>query len=131
MRVIDGTNAVLGRLAVYAAKLAMKGEEVAVVNCNEIIITGNKKDILAKSAERKTKVGSGQQGPKHSRDIEKIVKRSIRGMLPRARIKGRGKEAYERIKCYAKVPAELENVEKENIAKGSKMKSNKLGELFK
>ncbi len=45
MKIIDGKDAVLGRLASYAAKEALKGEEVIIVNCKEVIITGNKKDI--------------------------------------------------------------------------------------
>jgi len=47
MKVIDGKNAVMGRLASYAAKEALKGEDIAIVNCGEIIITGNKKSIEA------------------------------------------------------------------------------------
>ncbi len=131
MKIIDGKNAVLGRLAGRAAKLALKGEEVAVVNCREVIITGNKKNILKDFAEGKGKIGSGQQGPKYSKDIDKIVKRAIRGMLPRARIRGRGKTAFENINCYLGVPKEFENSEKENLAKTDGRKQNKLGDLFR
>ncbi len=131
MKIIDGKDAVLGRLASRAAKFALKGEEVAVVNCREVIITGNKKNILKDFADKKTLIGSGQQGPKHSKDIEKIVKRAIRGMLPRARIKGRGKTALEKVKCYLGVPAEMESMEKESLAAKEKKKSNKMGELIR
>ena len=67
VKVIDGKNAVLGRLAVYAEKKLLKGEKVVVLNCGEIIITGNKKSIRADFEEKRTKVGSGQKGPKYSR----------------------------------------------------------------
>ena len=53
MKIIDGKNAILGRMASYVAKEALKGEEVVVVNCEEVIITGNKKDIKEKSEELK------------------------------------------------------------------------------
>ena len=43
MKIIDGKNAVLGRLASFVAKEALKGEEIVIVNCDEIMITGNKK----------------------------------------------------------------------------------------
>ena len=43
MKIIDGKGAILGRLASYAAKQALKGEEIVVLNCEEVIITGNKK----------------------------------------------------------------------------------------
>ena len=131
MRVIDGTNAAMGRLASYVAKEALKGEEIAVVNCENVIITGNRKHILSDFAEKKTKIGSGQQGPKYSKDIDKIVKRAIRGMLPNARRSGRGRDALKNVKCYVGVPKELENAEKEKIEKTESRKQNKMGELFR
>lgn len=111
MKIIDGEGAIMGRLASYIAKEALKGEEMIIVNCEKIIITGNKKDIEKKFFEKRSKVGSGQKGPKHSRDNEKVVKRIIRGMLPNHR-KGRGKEAFRRIKCYVGVPKEFEELKK-------------------
>ncbi|MEK6917484.1 MAG: 50S ribosomal protein L13 [Nanoarchaeota archaeon] len=111
MKIIDGKNAVLGRLGAYVAKEALKGEEIVVLNCEQIIITGNKKEIQEKFREKRTKIGSGQTGPKHSRLSHLIVKRAIRGMLPRASM-GRGREAFKRIKCYSGVPKEFEQAKK-------------------
>ena len=45
MKIIDGENAVMGRLASYVAKQALQGEEISIVNCNKVLITGNKKFI--------------------------------------------------------------------------------------
>ena len=127
-KIINGENAVLGRLASYVAKEAMKGEEMVVINCEQIIITGNKKNIKEHFEERRTKVGSGQKGPKYSRVDEKIVKRAIRGMLSNHR-KGRGKEAYRRIRCYAKIPKEYQDSKKININTGNKNKFIKVKEI--
>lgn len=107
-KIIDGTNGALGRIASLAAKEALKGEHVAVINCENIIITGSWKNIREKYESKRRKVGSGQLGPKVSRDIIKIVKRTVRGMLPNARLGGRGKEALGRVKCYKGVPKEFE-----------------------
>lgn len=115
MIVIDGKGAVLGRLASYAAKEAMKGEEVSVVNCEEIIITGNKKDIRQDFEHRKKWVGSTQKGPKNSLIPEKIVKKTIRGMLPNARHGGRGRDAIKRVRCYNGIPRELESAKKVHL----------------
>ncbi|HJZ19238.1 MAG TPA: 50S ribosomal protein L13 [Candidatus Nanoarchaeia archaeon] len=115
MKVIDGEGAVMGRLASYAAKESLKGEEVAVVNCEKIIITGNRKDIKENFEARRKRVGSTQKGPKYSRTPEKIVKKVMRGMLPNARHSGRGRDAFKRIKCYVGVPKEFENSEKINL----------------
>ncbi len=111
MKVIDGKDAVLGRLASFVAKNLLEGEEIAVINCEKVIITGNKKRIKEDFEEKRSKVGSGQKGPKVSRLSERIVKRAIRGMLPNHR-KGRGKEALKRIKCYVGVPAKYEESKK-------------------
>ena len=48
VKVIDGENATLGRLASYVAKQALKGENIAILNCDKIIITGNKANIQEK-----------------------------------------------------------------------------------
>ena len=130
MKIIDGKDSTLGRLASYVAKEAMKGEEIAVLNCREIIITGNKKSIKSEFEERRTKVGSGQKGPKVSRTSEKIVKRAIRGMLSNHR-KGRGKEAYKRVKCYEGVPKEFEGKEAITSARKKAMKFSRVGEFVK
>lgn len=130
MKIIDGKNAVLGRLASYVAKEALKGEEFVIVNCEGVIITGNKKDIKNKFHEKREKVGSGQKGPKHSRLIERIVKRAIRGMLSNHR-KGKGKEAYRRIKCYVGIPKEFEDSEKIFLEEKNKNKYISIKEISK
>jgi large subunit ribosomal protein L13 len=125
MKIIDGKNAILGRLASYAAKEALKGEEITILNCEQIIITGNKKNIRSNFEEKQRRGGSSQKGPFFTKTSERIVKRIIRGMLPDYR-KGRGKEAYKRIKCYIGVPKEFENSKK--IASG-KEKINRFLQL--
>ena len=120
MKIIDGKNAVLGRLASYVAKEALKGEEIVILNCEFAIITGNRKFLRENFEESKRRVGSGQKGPKISRDSEKIVKRTIRGMLPNYR-SGRGAIAYRKIKCFAGIPKEFEETKK--IVSGKEKKS--------
>lgn len=111
MKIIDGKDAVLGRLAAYAAKEALKGEDIAIINCEKIIITGNKAFIKENFLEKRRRVGSTQRGPKISRTSEKIVKLVIRGMLPNYRT-GRGAVAFRRIKCYKGIPSQFEKEKK-------------------
>ena len=120
MKIIDGKNAVMGRLASYAAKQALQGEDIVIVNCDQVIITGNKRDIKESFEIKRTKVGSGQKGPKILRSSDRIVKRAIRGMLPNHR-RGRGKIAFQKIKCYVGVPKEFEETKK--IVAGKERKS--------
>ena len=130
MKIIDGKGAVLGRLASYVAKQALRGEEVVILNCEKVIITGNKKDIQDKFREKRTKVGSGQKGPKHSRNPERIVKRTIRGMLPNHR-RGRGKQALKKIMCYTGIPREFENEKKIVGGKEKRFKHIEIKDIFK
>jgi large subunit ribosomal protein L13 len=130
MKIIDGTNATLGRLASHAAKEALKGEEIAIVNCGDIIITGNRKFIEDKFEERRGRVGWSQKGPRHHRTSEKIVKRAIRGMLPDFR-KGRGKIAFKKIKCYVGVPKEFADSKKIVSGKETKTKFVRVKEFSK
>ena len=111
VKVIDGKNATLGRLASYAAKEVLGGERIIILNCDEVVITGNKKNIKETFEQKRRRVGSGQKGPKHSKLNYKIVKRAIRGMLPNHR-KGRGKIAYRLVVCYNDVPKEFEDSKK-------------------
>ena len=120
MKIIDGKDAIMGRLASYAAKEALKGEDIVILNTEQVIITGNRENIKKDFDEKRTHVGSAQKGPKISRSPEKILKRVIRGMLPDHRT-GRGKVALKRIRCYVGVPKEFENMKK--ISGGKEIKS--------
>ncbi len=130
MKIIDGSDNVLGRLASYAAKESLKGEEIAIVNCSGIIITGNRNSIEEDFRRKRSRVGSSQKGPKYSGQSEKIVKRTIRGMLPNYR-EGRGREAWKRIKCYNKIPKEFEGKEFTRLKKENKIKTHKVREFTK
>lgn len=123
MKIIDGENAVMGRLASYAAKQALQGEEIAIINCDKIIITGNKNFTKNKFEDSRKRVGTTQQGPKISRGSDKILKRTIRGMLPNYR-QGRGRQAFKKIKCYVGIPKELK-IENSKIIKAGKEKKTK------
>ena len=130
MKIIDGKETILGRLASYAAKEALKGEEIVIINSEKIIITGRKENIQKEFSEKKGRIGSAQKGPKYSTPNEKIVKRTIRGMLPNYR-EGRGREAYKRIKCYVGIPKEFEKVDKISLTKDKKLKFLELSKIFK
>ena len=102
--IIDGKNAVLGRLATQIAKRLLKGEELTIINADKIIITGNPKHILGKYAARRQR-GSTEKGPYFPKTPEAIVRRTIRGMLPYKT--SRGREAFKRLRVYVDIPGEL------------------------
>ncbi|MAG16045.1 50S ribosomal protein L13 [Candidatus Woesearchaeota archaeon] len=106
--IINAEKLVLGRMAVIAARQALLGEDVKIVNAEKAIITGDKQSILKHYLSR-LELGQPQQGPFIQRRPDLFVRRTIRGMLPRKQYKGR--QAFSRIKCYIGVPDNLEKAE--------------------
>ena len=116
--IIDAKDMIVGRFATVAAKKALLGEKVDIINCESAIITGNKKNLIV--AIKKEKERGTYKGPFMPRMPDRFVKRIIRGMLPYKQDKGR--DAYKRIMCYIGVPPEFEGkeiikIEKASIAK--------------
>lgn len=106
MIIIDARDQIVGRFATYAAKQALLGETVHVINCEEAVLSGAKKDLLKKWKHRTEKVGQPQQGPYIPRLPDRFVRRAIRGMLPHKQ--ERGKKALGRVKCHIGTPKDLE-----------------------
>lgn len=125
--IIDATGATLGRLASYSAKQSILGKEVIVVNCDKAIITGRPRMSIKEYQLKKGRGGSSQKGPNFPRSPERIVKRTVRGMLSYKQ--GRGEAALDRIKCYNHVPTEFENSEKIKMEENKKIKTMTLKEL--
>jgi len=108
--VIDATGAAIGRIATYAAKQALYGKKVFVINCSDAVITGKQHAILDVYKAKISRGGYAQKGPYIPRTIEKLMKRTIRGMLPWNITRGR--EALKRIKCFSWAPEEYSKHEK-------------------
>lgn len=118
MIVVDGKEMVLGRLATFVAKELLKGNQVRVLNAEKIVISG-RKEATYKHFDLWMDVGSvsnPRKGPYHYRMPEDIVKRTIRGMLPYK--KAKGKEAYKRLLVFRGAPGELAGKETVSVPKG-------------
>lgn len=115
MIIINAENKILGRIATIVAKKALLGEEVIIINADKAIVSGKKQEVLARYRQKYAR-GVPSKGPFILRSPDRLVKRTIRNMLPYKTTRGR--EAYKRIKCYVGVPAEYE--EKETIETGKK-----------
>ena len=131
MKVIDGTGLIVGRVATYAAKKALEGEKVVLVNCDKMIFTGQKDAVFNKFKEKRER-GSPHWGPYYPRMSDRIVRRTVRGMLPYK--KERGMMAYRRIKCHIGVPAhfkdkKIETIESANAKKFTSMEFTNVKDL--
>lgn len=125
--VIDANNATLGRLSSYVAKKALLGKKIAIVNCDEAVVSGKRNSVIVEYREMRKKGGASLKGPFFPKIPEKIVKRTIRGMLSYKQ--GRGREALKRIKCYNDVPKEFEASQKIIAGKPKMIKTIKLKDL--
>jgi large subunit ribosomal protein L13 len=105
--IINAENSILGRLASIIAKRLLNGEKIIIINANKGLISGRGDFIAAKYLQRwKIKTKSNPlKGPFHPREADKILKRTIRGMLPYH--KSKGKEAYHRLVVYKDFPEEF------------------------
>jgi len=112
MVVFDATDMILGRLASTAARRAILGENVEVINCEKAVITGARKRTLADYKQRFHR-GSPTTGPFFRRMPDRFVKRAIRGMIPYKR--ERGKAALKKIRCYIGVPENFKDQKFETI----------------
>ena len=118
--VIDAAQATLGRTASYAAKQALLGHEIVIVNAEKAVITGQPSMIAAHYVEIRGRGGTSQKGPNFPSRPEFIFKRTIRGMLSYKQ--GRGKTAFQKIYCYEGVPEEFASSPK--IIMGKERKGN-------
>lgn len=110
--IIDATNLILGRMATIAAKKALLGEKIDIVNCEKSVVTGNRDSIFEKY-KTQSKRGTPAKGPFIIRRPDAMVKRTIRGMIPYKR--ERGKNAMSGIKCYIGVPEQFVNQKFETL----------------
>jgi large subunit ribosomal protein L13 len=126
--VIDAKDASLGRLASTAAKQALLGKNVTILNCTETIIFGNKVSILESYKRTFFRRGGSMKLAKHiKRSPERIVKRTIRGMLSHKQT--RGQNAFKKIMCYDAVPKEFKEAENMMTFKKSTKKGLVLKDL--
>jgi len=128
--IIDAKDAILGRLSTFVAKQALQGKTIKIINSEKAVIIGSRKDILQKY-KHKDQRGDPHHGPYLQKTPHRLVKRTIRGMLPYKIQKGA--LALKRIKCFKG----NEKDEKAKIIKSAQLDKSKIlkyitiGELCK
>jgi large subunit ribosomal protein L13 len=125
--VIDAKGAILGRVASYAAKQALLGKVIAIVNCKYILVTGRRGNAIAEYNAARRRGGSSLNGPFFPKNPERIVKRTIRGMLNYQQ--QRGLDAFKSVMCYNDIPAEFNNTSKTSLLRKTSAKTTDLEDL--
>lgn len=99
--VLDASGQVMGRFSSAIAKRLLNGEEIVVVNAEKALITGSNPWLIEEFHHRRY-VGSQRKGPFYPRRPDRILHRTIRGMLPYQQPRGRA--ALKRLRVYVDVP---------------------------
>jgi len=124
--VVDARDCVLGRVASQVAERALDGERVAVVNAERAVVTGRENSVIETFRARRRQ--GSDRGPMYPKRPDRIFKRSIRGMLPYKR--PRGREAFESVRVYVGNPYdEAEVLENASLDRLSTIKFVPLGEI--
>lgn len=98
--VVDARDCILGRVASQVAERTLDGESIAVVNAEDAVVTGRREAVLEKYQTR-SELGS-DKGPYYPKRPDRILKRTIRGMLPHKT--DRGRAAFENVRVYVGNP---------------------------
>lgn len=115
--IIDGKDMILGRLCTFVAKQALQGNQIDIINAEQVIITGSKANIYEKYRHRMVYRGQPRWGPFFYKKEDMFLKRAIRGMIPYDT--PRGRKAVKLIKCHIGVPQEFEGKKFETLKNGN------------
>ncbi len=129
--IINGKHLIAGRLASFAAKQALLGEEVIIYNSEHVMMTGGKANVTKHQEERQAR-GHPYKGPFVPKTEDRLLKRMIRGMVPHKQ--ERGRTALAKVRCYRGVPDTITEdktteVKGAHITKTQTLKYITLGEL--
>jgi len=110
--IVDGTNMIAGRLCSHVAKLLLEGARVAIINSENIMISGSRESIIKEYREflEIASINNPKFGPFHPRRPDTIITKMVRGMLPTT--KSLGKVAFSRLRVNIKIPNKLKSISK-------------------
>lgn len=111
--IINAEGLILGRMASTVAKRLLKGEKIIIVNAEKTVLSGKRKSRVSEAKEF-LEVGHPKKGPFHYRRPDRILRRTVRGMLPYKQPKG--KQAYKRLKVLIGIPEDFKDQKMETLA---------------
>ncbi|MFX1394117.1 MAG: 50S ribosomal protein L13 [Promethearchaeota archaeon] len=98
--ILDAKDKILGRFCSQAAKRALLGERIVIINSKDAIISGTKRNIHENYLSKLniSTATNPRRGPFWPRKPNTFMRKVIKQMLPRKKL--RGKEALRRIHVY-------------------------------
>jgi len=109
--VYDATDKILGRLASQVAKEMISArksgrqQRVIIINAEDAIVSGPRTKVLS-DYRAKYKLNHARKGPFFPRMPDKIIKRTVRGMLPYQK-NSSGREALRDLRVMIGSPSNL------------------------
>ncbi|MCY0859060.1 MAG: 50S ribosomal protein L13 [Sulfolobaceae archaeon] len=107
--IVDATDQILGRMSTNIVKLLKQGKKVVVINAEKAVISGPKNRVVNGYKllfTVRTLFNPYKQGIRRPRNPINIVKRTVRGMLPKNEM---GRQMYKSLKVYIGVPPEFKD----------------------
>jgi large subunit ribosomal protein L13 len=128
MILVDADGQILGRMSSEIAKLLKKGEEIVVINSEKCVVTGSKENVFS-SYKKFLEIGDRYKGPFYPKAPERILRRTVRGMLPK---NYSGREMLKNLRTYVGIPEEFKNKEAIRFKNAdiSKLKAKKFVRLL-
>ena len=107
---VDASGQIAGRISSKVAKLILSGKKVVVVNAEKALVSGSRTSVINQWKER-LELSSRVNpiyGPIHPRRPDNILRRMVRGMVPRK--KPKGALAMKRLRVYIGVPSAVADI---------------------
>lgn len=98
--IIDAKNSVLGRMCSHVAKKLLEGENIEIINAEKVIITGRSTSIESEYLQKRQR-GDAYKGPFFPRKPDVIIRRTIKGMLPKT---SSGRTALKKLRVHIGAP---------------------------
>ena len=101
---VDASGQIAGRLCSIVAKELLSGKRVIVLNAEKAVLSGRRSTVFRLWME-KLEISSRVNpiyGPIHPRRPDNIIRRMVRGMVPKT--KSKGDLAMHRLRVYMGVP---------------------------
>jgi len=111
--IIDAEGLILGRMASIVAKRLLENGNIIIANAEKAVLSGKKKSRL-KEVKKFLEVGHPKKGPFHYRRPDRIVRKTVRGMLPFKQPKG--KQAFKRLRVSIGIPEGFKKQKMETLA---------------
>jgi len=113
----DATDLVMGRISSHVVPLLLGGKRVVIINAEKAVVSGSPSATTKKYLQLRARrvLTNPKRGPFFPRFPDRILRRTVRGMLPYKTTSGR--EAFKRLSVFMGVPDKYGETEFQTVPK--------------